>query len=355
MGLDLWYYGDMWKWILSLFGTNTETEKPSGRTSQYNLSPERFAGESVQNMNASHVFIQSSPKQHPEWYQRFSSTEEWPGITPMEVDGLDWAFVSTTADQIAQEIVPPPSASFKVFQRLGEESVSPQELADLASGDPMIASRILQCVNSAYFGLPTEVTELNRAIVLLGTQQLRVLLSSQALKLQVSPEKARFQDQIGRHSAICALLAGLIAKNAGLDPGRMRTLGLLQSMGKLLAEIKDESPSLEWASLPEPLQNAGLSGAFARAWELPLSISESLERSGIAWVSHVENIPLGMRREASCLAVARFLTNALGFSDGEEAHLPSYGCAEQLGLPKDPHLWIADDWITEVQKTALLI
>src|SRR5262249_30227833 len=52
------------------------------------------------------------------------------------------------------------------------------DIGDLAEGlsrDPILASRVLQMANSAYYNRGTEVTSLNRAAVMIGLRALKVL------------------------------------------------------------------------------------------------------------------------------------------------------------------------------------
>ena len=50
-----------------------------------------------------------------------------------------------------------------------------KDLSTIISDDPGLTSRLLQLVNSAFYGYPTKIDTISRALLVVGTQQLRDL------------------------------------------------------------------------------------------------------------------------------------------------------------------------------------
>nr|AGS54411.1 metal-dependent phosphohydrolase [uncultured bacterium contig00180] len=75
----------------------------------------------------------------------------------------------------------------KVLEICNKPDVSPSDLNHVISLDPVLTGRILQLINSAYYGLGTHVTSLVRAITMLGINTVKNLALSTAI-LSTLPE-----------------------------------------------------------------------------------------------------------------------------------------------------------------------
>ncbi len=75
-----------------------------------------------------------------------------------------------------QRDVPPFSrAAARLLQALGQVEIDFAEIAQIISSDAGLAARVLRIVNSAYFGIPKEITNVRQAITLLGLSRIRSL------------------------------------------------------------------------------------------------------------------------------------------------------------------------------------
>src|SRR6185503_5218675 len=68
----------------------------------------------------------------------------------------------------------------KLHSQVREELQSPngsmEVVARLISQDPVMSAKILQMVNSAFFGLAHEVSDTSEAVMMLGTERVRSLV-----------------------------------------------------------------------------------------------------------------------------------------------------------------------------------
>jgi HD-like signal output (HDOD) protein len=74
----------------------------------------------------------------------------------------------------------PPIAA-RLLTLLSQQFVSMPSIAELIGSDPTFSARLLQCVNSALFGLSYPVTDVLQALSILGldrTRQLTVTLAT---------------------------------------------------------------------------------------------------------------------------------------------------------------------------------
>ena len=61
---------------------------------------------------------------------------------------------------------------------LASENATANEVARVLSSDQALAGKVLKLVNSSYYGMPTEVTTVSRAVVVLGFTGVRNLALS---------------------------------------------------------------------------------------------------------------------------------------------------------------------------------
>jgi putative nucleotidyltransferase with HDIG domain len=184
-----------------------------------------------------------------------------------------------------------------VAQRLQEVMDDPlssaEDAAKVIEGDQSLAAKVLSLVNSAYYGLPREITKISQAVPLLGfraTSQLALSIS--VINLFNEKEEGKFdREGLWLHSIGCAICAKNIAKRANYSrPEDCFSGGLLHDVGKLVLDqfLHDELIAIlertekEKISFLEAERNRlGIDHAvigewLARRWKLPLSVVVSI-------------------------------------------------------------------------------
>ena len=114
---------------------------------------------------------------------------------------------------------------------------STSEMAEIIGRDPALAARLLSAVNSPYYGLPNPVSSLDKAVAMVGTNQLRFLAISTVVVNHFSnlPNALVTMDTFWRHSFTCAVAARTLAEHLGdRDKERFFLSGLLHDIGALL-------------------------------------------------------------------------------------------------------------------------
>ena len=112
-------------------------------------------------------------------------------------------------------------------------------LVGIVNADPVVAGSVLRRINSAYYGVRTRVGDIQKAVYLLGFDEVcDIVLSSGMMRLQDilhSEEQARIFDQIMRMSVGSASFAKKIAAYLDLNQQASAfTLGLLHTSGRLV-------------------------------------------------------------------------------------------------------------------------
>jgi len=132
-----------------------------------------------------------------------------------------------------------PTTVSKVLEVCNNPKTSPIDLDRVIQLDPVLMGRVLKLINSAYYGLGTQVTSLVRAIIMLGVNTVKNLALSSAVLDKVSSKKdfrALGMEGFWRHSLCVGVTAKLIAKERGVDPKNLEeyfAAGLLHDIGKI--------------------------------------------------------------------------------------------------------------------------
>ncbi len=137
-----------------------------------------------------------------------------------------------------QELPSLPEIYLRVAQQLEDETTTVQHIGDTVQTDPAIASRVLKMVNSAYYGLPNQVSSVAQAISLLGRERLKHILIGSVLRgVFCEQDNPAFSMQaFWQHSIKTAITARELARHvdAIVEPEVLFTAGLLHDIGRLL-------------------------------------------------------------------------------------------------------------------------
>lgn len=138
------------------------------------------------------------------------------------------------------KVFPPlPSLYFRVLNELSSPNYSSQTVAEIVSRDLAMTTRLLQVINSGFYGLPRRITDLTEAVNLLGQETVKSLIVGIQLFLEHDHIKPLYFSihQLWQHSNSVANAARLITQMETGDRERADeayTAGLLHDLGKLV-------------------------------------------------------------------------------------------------------------------------
>lgn len=131
-----------------------------------------------------------------------------------------------------------PHILVKLFSACNRPSVDLQEVAEIAGTDPSLSTKLLKLVNSAYFGLPQKIQNIDKAVTLLGISGVKNLAVCACIhEAFATPKNGESFNLKGFwwHSFRCAHLAKNIAVNMKFDqPDEAFIAGLLHDVGKIV-------------------------------------------------------------------------------------------------------------------------
>jgi HD-like signal output (HDOD) protein len=246
----------------------------------------------------------------------------------------------------------------KLVKELQSENASTQIVGNIIAQDAAMTAKILQLVNSAFFGLSDNVSSPQRAVTILGLNTIKALV----LGIQVFSEFQGRQsfpisvDALWKHSMMVSSLASLLAKKNNLSVQEredIRVSGVLHDIGILLyfktpdisSRVRFNTHGLisvdsEYKALGT--SHAEMGGYLLGIWGLPVSIVEAVTFHHKPWllVSNKTGI-------VPILYIANQLLNMCQFE--KDANYPVYlnmDYLQKIGLV-DP----LDEWVSLAKDT----
>lgn len=186
-----------------------------------------------------------------------------------------------------------PQFYLELIEKLNDPNASSKDIGRLIQRDPGMSAKVLQLVNSAFFGLYGKVADPVRAVTVLGTETIKALALTYGVFKQINPKKVeacRMNDFWHHNLYVASLTKALGMKECLLDTicqGDVFTSGILHDIGKLLfvdnltkeyAKLMSElkGPLVE-AEIEEFGCHHGEVGAYLLSlWGLPDKIVEAV-------------------------------------------------------------------------------
>jgi len=267
---------------------------------------------------------------------------------------------------------PLPVSVSKVLEICNDPKTSPTDLNQVISLDPVLTGKVMRLINSVYYSLPSQMTSLVRAIIMMGINTVKNLALSTAI-LGTLAKAGDFQalnmDGFWKHSISVGVTAKLIAARRNVDQ-KLREeyfiAGLLHDIGKIPLNNKLSREYTQVISLTDrehiPLyrseektmlvNHTSVGKLIIDNWGLGEILSD------LVYYHHSFGEYAGNHRElVLTLVVANFFSNKYehGFSgDRYPEPLPSEIMSE-LGIDMDDLEGIEDTVNAEIEKAQVFM
>lgn len=184
-----------------------------------------------------------------------------------------------------------PRSYIALTEAVGRPDVNLSEIVAIVETDTAMATKVLQLVNSAYFGRPRRISSIPVTVSLLGLERLRALALSTHVFGMIGDAESRAcgLERLQERSLMTAQLARRFLSGSGRAEEGF-TVGLLQDVGKLLlaVSLRDRYRDVheEACRRQTPIESLereefGVSHAVVGAcllslWGLPVTIIEAV-------------------------------------------------------------------------------
>ena len=234
-----------------------------------------------------------------------------------------------------------PFIYIKINEAVNNPQSSIKDISEIISGDPGLTSRLLRLVNSAFYGFPSKIETVNRALLMVGMQQMRDLaLATSVMSLfKGIPGHLVSMESLWRHSVACGLAARMLAtvRQSGTNVELLFTAGIIHDIGRLVIYKKIPETAQEMIlrckDSKEPLylvekemlgfDHSDLGRMLAQSWNLPPSLEEVLAYHHFP--QEAKQYPV----EAGVVHIADYIVHAIQLGDSGEQYIP----------PLDEQVW----------------
>ena len=187
-----------------------------------------------------------------------------------------------------------PDACLRANALLSDPTASMEEIGEVINYDPALTAKLLKIVNSAFYGMPSPIDTVTRAIMVIGTNDLQALVlatSAVATFNQISTDLVDME-AFWHHSVFTALAAKHLAREARIAQAEsVFVAALLHDVGKLILyqELPDQSQQVLERCADVPVQQAevereilgfdhgDVGAALLRVWKLPENLIEPIK------------------------------------------------------------------------------
>ena len=232
----------------------------------------------------------------------------------------------------------------QILNTISRPSSSAYDIESVISKDASLSARLLKIVNSAFYGYPSKIDSLSRAVNIVGTKQLSTL----ALGVNVVsmfkdiPSDVINMKMFWKHSILCGICARILGGYKTIqNTERLFVAGLLHDIGRLV--LYNEFPKEALYAITTARRNrhllyleerdlfgldhAEIGGALLLKWQMPMSLEDAVHH-------HHKPQQAVNALEASIVHVADIITNTIGIGTSGECLIPAL-CREawaQIGL-----------------------
>jgi HD-like signal output (HDOD) protein len=226
-----------------------------------------------------------------------------------------------------------PSIYTRLNDTVNDPRAASRDVANVIAEDPGLAARLLRLANSAFYGFPSGIDTISRAVTLVGTHQLRDLALATSVIKQFDGMSVNglSMETFWRHSIACGVAARILATYQCLpNVERFFVAGLMHDIGRLIMfcvipELAEEA--MDIAERNEDLlhrtertllgfDHADVGGALLRQWKLPAHTV-----SAVAW-HHKPDADKSLCAEVAVTHVADIIANAIQIGSSGERFVP---------------------------------
>lgn len=225
------------------------------------------------------------------------------------------------------EISSLPEVTTRIVELVEDPKSTAQDMHNVVKHDPALATKVLKVVNSSFYGLPSQISSLDRAIVMLGLSAVKNIALAASLSRLFRPGaiSQRFAARdLWTHCVSVGVCARMLAEAGFGQVEEVFVAGLVHDMGLLiefqlfpqkLKEVVDrcDNSQLRFCEVEHEIIGAdhqAFGAALSAKWKFPPPLRAAISRH-----HSPENLKPELRRLVTAIQVADTICcqNNLGF------------------------------------------
>jgi HD-like signal output (HDOD) protein len=220
----------------------------------------------------------------------------------------------------------------QILDAISKPNSSAYDIEKVIRTDTNLSARLLKLVNSAFYGYPSKIDTISRAVNIIGTKQLSTL----AIGVNITcvfkniPSEIINMKMFWKHSILCGTCARLIAGYKNIqNTERMFVAGLLHDIGRLVlynylpieslyaATDARSKHSLLYVAERDlfNFDHATIGGDLLNKWKISLSLEDCIRH-------HHEPQRSRNRVETAIVHLADIMANVMGIGSSGERLIP---------------------------------
>jgi HD-like signal output (HDOD) protein len=225
-----------------------------------------------------------------------------------------------------------PSIVFELNDIMADPLASADDIARIVSKSPSLATLLLKIVNSAFYGFPSKIDSISRAVTIIGTRE----IGSLALGISVItifegiPEKLMNMFAFMRHGFACGIISRILSAQKDMpQTEQLFVSGLLHDIGRAI--IYKYFPDHAGVLLSRSIKSGnllyqeevsclgcghtGIGRILLKKWKLPFNLENNIS-------CHHNPSAAPNPAQASIVHVADIIANAMGLGSSGERLVP---------------------------------
>ena len=240
--------------------------------------------------------------------------------------------VTITRDDI--QLPEAPTIISELNKVIDDPLATSNDVAQIVNTSPSLAAMLLKIVNSAYYGFPSKIDRISRAVTIIGTKE----ISGLALGLCVMeafkdiPEELIDMKAFIRHSLLCGMVARILAAmNNVAETEQLFVSGLLHDVGKLIIHkyypdhgkaclgmaISSDTPVFQAEKQILGMTHPQFTKLLLNKWKFPLELTDNI-------VFHHAPAKASDPQKAGIVHLADIIANGLGIGTSGERSVPRF-------------------------------
>lgn len=257
-----------------------------------------------------------------------------PGKIPKDRISPDGKVSMDTIDLRSIKLPEIPSIISELNEVISTPSASASDIAAIVNKSPSLAVLLLRIVNSAFYGFPTKIDNISRAVAMIGSKEISGLaigISAMTMFRDIPSQIIDMQSFI-RHSLACGIISRILAAHKNIQQTeQMFVSGLLHDIGRLVVYKyfpKEAKSLLEDARLEEKalcrieksklgIRHTEIAKQLLNQWKLPFSLESII-------VYHHRPSSADHSLKATIVHLADIIVNSLGLGSSGERLVPPF-------------------------------
>ena len=188
-----------------------------------------------------------------------------------------------------------PHVAIRLTKLISDENSTMQDFENMIKMDPTLVLRLLRVVNSSYYSLRQKVDSISRAVVVIGINNLRNMIVTEALKdiFKESQEETYFsRNRLWLHCAAVSICSQMISERIFGQNGEDAFLcGILHDIGMIVedqaahdlfnhvckAYAKDSRSIIDHEKEIIGTDHCKVGHLLAKDWKLPLEVQKGIK------------------------------------------------------------------------------